>query len=149
MTAPPMPIDRERWAIRLLVVVLVIAVAYLVVAMFDADAHYRADRVNRSSVQTFDLPVDVTRTIRGDEVEFRLAPRGDEIGVFWIDGDRVNQSPSVNVTASARYMWWIWPFDGAWPTVELKVVRADCTEEVYLLPTRGGAIRGCRGEVVA
>lgn len=31
----------------------------------------------------------------------------------------------------------------AWPTVDLVIVRENCTEERYVLPTRGGPVRGC------
>lgn len=138
-----MPVDWKVWSPRLFVVLCVLGLVYLCVAMFAADAHYKADTVNRSTISTFGLPVDVTRTIRGDETEFVLTQRGDELGVFYTYGNRVDQSYSMSVNVSARDMWWTWPYDAAWPTVDLKIVRRNCTDETYSLPTRGGAVRGC------
>lgn len=126
-----------------LVTVFAALVAYGLVWATDTAMDRVADEANWSSVERLDLPVNVTRTILPHLTTFDYEKRGDEKAVIYRCGDYADTSRVFELMLDASSpLRGPTPFD-AWPTVDLVIVRENCTEERYVLPTRGGPVRGC------
>lgn len=117
--------------------------AMMVVTLIAENSYDRvnADRENWNTVTALNLPITVTRIITADTTSFTYTPAGDEAFLFFSLGgqslgtfEAPTEAVRVSAPVSARQY-------REWPTVELKIVRQNGTEEIYLLPTRGGAVR--------
>lgn len=99
------------------------------------------DKANWNSVAAIDLPITVTRIITADTTSFTYTPAGDEAFLFFSLGGQslgTFEAPTEAVRVSAPVSAWQYR---EWPAAELKIVRQNGTEEIYSLPTRGGARR--------
>lgn len=108
---------------------------------FERQDRLEDDAPNWNTVTALDLPITVTRVITADTTSFTYAPTRDEAFLFFsLDGEPLGtfegprEAVRVSAPVSARQY-------REWPAAELKIVRQNGTEEIYLLPTRGGAVR--------
>lgn len=132
-------LKKERW-LALACLVVLGCVGWSAIILLDEYVKYDADKGNWDTAVSLDLPVEVTRVILPGSTVFTYLPRGDEKAVFYVyDEDHV-QAQSYNVSfhdlADSRGFF----SDNPWPTVELKVIRMNGTEEKYKLMTRDGGI---------